>query len=112
MKGEQKPVNHQLKMFYFQRQRTETVRVNPERPLTQRPRGDLVTLHSRPLARGDPSLLPLPQNLDDETQGKKTDCSLNRAPKLCFTLQVPGFPINQHTGVMSPADKTHSTGYF
>lgn len=54
MKGAQTPVNHQVKMFYFRRQRPETMRLNPERLLARRPRGDLVTLYPRP------SVLPAP----------------------------------------------------
>lgn len=60
MKAEQTSANHQLTMFYFQQQRTEAMRVNPEPLLASRPRGDLVTLHARPLAHSDPSFPPLP----------------------------------------------------
>lgn len=60
MKAEQTSANHKLTMFYFQRQGTETMCANPEPPLAQWPRGDLVTPRSRPLARGDPSSPPLP----------------------------------------------------
>lgn len=104
------PVNSQLQMFCFQWQRTETMRVNlnPERPHTQLPRGDLVILRSHPLAHGDPAFLPLPQSFDDKTptrRVKKTGRGLPRAPELCFTLPVQGFPVNQYSGFMSPADK-------